>query len=393
MHIAFLTPEFPHPKVRASAGIGTSIKNLIEGIQNVDSVSSSFKEACVHQELKISVFVYGQTETTSWSENNITFHLIEHKKYRLGGFIRYRRYVNKYINRVIKRDAINLIEAPDWTGITAYMKFSIPLVIRLHGTDAYFCNLEGREQKKKNYHLEMKALLGADLITSVSKFTALETARIFNISNPIEVIHNAIDVSFFKPSKVKPKEDTILYFGSVIRKKGVLELAKSFKKVLDKKPMATLIYLGKDVRDVKEGLSTIQLIQDILGKDQAANVIFVSQVPYAKVKSYIEEASVICLPSHAEAFPMTWLEAMAMAKPMVTSDVGWASEIMIQEKTGLTVNPNKIDELAKALLFMLTNAKEASVYGEAARKHLITNFKPTDIGIQNLEFYQKALKA
>lgn len=393
MHIAFLTPEFPHPKVRVSAGIGTSIKNLIRGMQSVENTVLPFDNGDKKQKLKFSVFVYGQAETVSWSENDITYHLIEHEKYRLGGFIRYRMYVNKYVNKVIKRDAINLIEAPDWTGITAYMKFSIPLVIRLHGTDAYFCNLDGRNQKNKNFHLEKKALLGADFLISVSKFTAIETARIFKISNPIEIIHNAIDVSFFKPSKVKPKEDTILYFGSVIRKKGVLELAKSFKKVLDKRPTATLIYLGKDVRDVKEGLSTIQLIQDILGKDQAANVIFVSQVPYAKVKSYIEEASVICLPSHAEAFPMTWLEAMAMAKPMVTSDVGWASEIMIQEKTGLTVNPNKIDELAKALLFMLTNAKEASVYGEAARKHLITNFKPTDIGIQNLEFYQKALKA
>ena len=41
------------------------------------------------------------------------------------------------------------IEAPDWTGITAFMRLKAPLVIRFHGSDTYFCHLEKTASKNK----------------------------------------------------------------------------------------------------------------------------------------------------------------------------------------------------------------------------------------------------
>ncbi len=392
MHIAFLTPEYPHERVISSAGIGTSIKNLIESIQDAKSVlvSESWQESW-HQ-IKFTVFIYGQRETSCWKENGINFHLIAHKHYKIGGFFRYRKYINTYVNRFIKEDKINVIEAPDWTGITAFMKFSIPLIVRLHGTDTYFCKLENRAQKKKNYFLENKALHNANAIVSVSSFTAKKTTAIFKISTPIEVIYNGIDVNFFSPVNEASLDNTILYFGSVIRKKGVLELAEAFKELLTQNAEAQLIFLGKDVIDAKTRISTKQLIQEVLGKSAQKQVSFVSQVPYDDVKKCIAEASVICLPSHAEAFPMTWLEAMAMEKPMVTSNIGWAPEVMIHEKTGLMVDPNDTKQLANALMHMLEKPEQASLYGKEARRHLITYFDPKAIAKKNVQFYQKVIQ-
>jgi len=392
MHIAFLTPEYPHERVISSAGIGTSIKNLIESIQDIESGLVEESGQVLSQQIKFTLFIYGQRETSCWEENRISFHLIAHKRYEIGGFFRYRKNINAYVNRFIKEDKIDVIEAPDWTGITAFMKFSIPLIVRLHGTDTYFCKLENRTQKKKNFFLENKALHNANAIVSVSSFTAKKTTAIFGISTPIEVIYNGIDVNFFSPVNEVPRENTILYFGSVIRKKGVLELAEAFKELLGQNPQAQLIFLGKDVMDAKKGVSTKQLIQGILGKSAQKYVSFVSQVPYEDVKKYITEASVICLPSHAEAFPMTWLEAMAMAKPMVTSNVGWAPEVMIHEKTGLMVDPHDTKQLAKALMHMLEKPEQASLYGKAARRHLITHFDPKEIAKMNIQFYQKMVQ-
>ena len=116
-----------------------------------------------------------------------------------------------------------------------------------------------------------------------------------------------------------------------------------------------------------------------------------SEVSYERVQEFIAEASVICLPSYAEAFPMTWLEAMAMQKPMVTSNIGWASEIMENHKTGITVDPNNIEDLAGALQYTLDHKEESKQFGKAARERLVSNFNRERIVQENITFYKKVL--
>ena len=72
MKIAFLTPEFPHPKMGSSGGIGTSILNLSKGLTLIG-----------HQ---VFVLVYGQKEDEIFVENNINYYKI--KNVKLKGFSR-----------------------------------------------------------------------------------------------------------------------------------------------------------------------------------------------------------------------------------------------------------------------------------------------------------------
>lgn len=72
MKIAFLTPEFPHPKTGSSGGIGTSILNLSKGL--------------VKDGHEVSVLVYGQDKDEVFIENGITYYRI--KNTRLKGFSR-----------------------------------------------------------------------------------------------------------------------------------------------------------------------------------------------------------------------------------------------------------------------------------------------------------------
>jgi hypothetical protein len=43
-----------------------------------------------------------------------------------------------------------LVEAPDWTGITSFIDAKCPVVIRLNGSDTYFCHLDQRPVKWNN---------------------------------------------------------------------------------------------------------------------------------------------------------------------------------------------------------------------------------------------------
>src|SRR5690606_24849102 len=108
----------------------------------------------------------------------------------------------------------------------------------------------------------------------------------------------------------------------IIRKKGVLELADIFNIIIKDKPEAKLILAGKDVLDNQTGRSTRQLIEEILSPAAKKNVEWLGTLPYEKVLYHIAPANVIVLPSFAEALPMTWIEAMAMEKALVTSDIG-----------------------------------------------------------------------
>lgn len=377
MHIAYLTPEYPHPQLGHSAGIGTSIQNLVLAIATKG-----------HQ---ITVFVYSQTQHAVFNDGGIEIHAIAHQKYPIGGFYLYRKNLQKYISKVVKEKGIQILEAPDWTGITAFMKFQIPLVIRLHGTDAYFCQLEGRHQKWKNYYFEKSALKNVDALISVSQFTAHQTTQLFNLKKHIEIIPNFIDTDLFKPIHKEIIPFQLLYFGTLIRKKGVLELAKIFNKVVTKEPRAVLVLLGNDVVDIQEHKSTFSLFKERLSQDARSKIIHRDSVPYELVKDYVAAANVVVLPSLAEAFPMTWLEAMAMEKALVTSDIGWAKELMVDGQTGYMGPPYQHLDFAEKIIRLLQDQQLAIEMGKKARQHIVAYFSKEIIGDKNIAYYHSVL--
>ena len=378
MHLAFLTSEYPHPRVSRAAGIGTSIKNLAT--------------ALVARNMRVSLFIYSQQENAVFEENGITFHLIQKKKYPVLGWFLYRKHLQNYINKTHVNDPIDAIEAPDWTGMTAFMKLKMPLVIRLHGTDAYFCDLEGRTQKKKNFMFEKRALISADHIISVSDFTAQRTKDIFTLKKQITTIYNGIDVKQFQPLSVPEHPKSFVYFGTIIRKKGVFELVQAFEKVLSEEPQATLTLIGRDSLDIRTGAHTVSLLNKSIHTATQTAITHKSHMPYEEVKKEIAAATVVVLPSHAEAFPMSWLEAMAMEKAMVTSNIGWANELMQDAKTGRMVDPTNIEALAGAMMELLDSKELRKRYGKNARQRIITSFASESIVQQNIAFYKSIVE-
>ena len=378
MHIGFLTPEYPHPKLGPSGGLGTSIKNLAT--------------ALVRKGQKVSVLVYGQKEDLEFNQEGIRFVSIAQKKYLVFGWYLYRKYLEKVLNRNCLQEGIDLIEAPDWTGITAFMHLKAPLVIRCNGSDAYFCQLEGRKQKPKNRFFEKKALSGADRLLAVSAFTASETKKVFGFKRKIEVIPNSLEVDNFSPSDTEVIKDRILYFGTLIRKKGVLELAGIFNEVVRQNKKARLILVGRDVVDVFEHTSTLELFKKKLSAEAVEKIEYLGALDYEKVREEIERAAVVVLPSFAEALPMTWLEAMAMEKAVVTSNIGWASEVMIDGETGYTVDPKDHLAYADKILYLLKNKEVAREMAQAARERVKKKFAAGVVVEQNLAFYRQLLR-
>ena len=147
LHVAYIVSHYPHKAFGHDGGLGTSVYNLVEKLRMSD--------------VQVSVFVYGQKNEFVLEENNVTIYSLTDNKVKFLKFYFNRKKIEKFINNKIQEKNINIIEAPDWTGITAFMNFRIPLIIRFHGSDAYFCHLENRKQKPKNFWFEKLAINGA----------------------------------------------------------------------------------------------------------------------------------------------------------------------------------------------------------------------------------------
>ena len=380
MTIAFLTPEYPHFKTGNSGGIGTSIKNLALGL--------------LAKGVLVRVLVYGQKEEGVFNDDGIVIQQIKNVKFKGLSWFFTRKKVEKIINQLYSAKEIDLVEAADWTGITSFIQpRKCPLIIRLHGSDAYFCHLDNRQVKWVNKYHEKRALKKADALLSVSQFAAATTNTVFGLNEEFDVIPNLIDINLFKPlENFSQGNKNILYFGSLIRKKGLLELPHIFNKVVESDPEVKLILIGKDIPDIVSGnSSTWKMMLESFSEKAKTNVSYLGSIPNSEIKNKIEEAIICVFPSFAEAFPVSWLEAMAMQKVIVASNIGWAKEMIIDGESGFLVHPENHDLFASRIVYLLKDLDFSKAMARNARKRVELFFNVEKIVEHNIDFYKSII--
>ena len=92
------------------------------------------------------------------------------------------------------------------------------------------------------------------------------------------------------------------------------------------------------------------------------------------VVELLKTIDVFALSSQWEGLPVTILEAMAMGKPVVCTDVGGVSEVVVPDQTGLLVPPRSPETLARAIIHLLTNPVVARNIGRCGRERVETHF-------------------
>ncbi len=382
MKIGFITPEFPSKKIKSSSGgIGTSIFNLAQSF--------------VKNGHKVILFVYGQPKDEVIEDDGFTFYLIKNVKVK--GFSRFftQKKVQKLINELYAKQGLDIVEVSDWTGFSSFINTKCPLVVRLHGSDTYFCHLDQRPVKWINKFHEQKGLKQADRVVSVSRYTANLTAELFDLDpNEIDVVPNGIDTHKFKINdSIEVEANSILYFGTLIRKKGLLELPHIFNKVIEEVPDAKLILVGRDASDIISGSSsTWELMKPIFSEKALNNVDYKGSVSYDYMQEEIQKASLCVFPSFAEALPVSWLEAMMMKKVLVASDIGWAPEIIQHNQNGFLVSPKDHTNYAKHIIDVLKTPKINELVGQAAQERILNNFEKNIVAQQSIAFYRKVIE-
>ena len=95
---------------------------------------------------------------------------------------------------------------------------------------------------------------------------------------------------------------------------------------------------------------------------------------------------IFVLPSVLEGLPRVVIEAMAMAKPIVATDISGVREQLIHDRNGLIVPPKNPQALAEAIIHLIKDKNKANKLGIKARKsaHLKFDLKQTVNNIERL---------
>jgi glycosyltransferase involved in cell wall biosynthesis len=238
------------------------------------------------------------------------------------------------------------------------------------------------------------AILNASAFIAPTDFAGTITKKIFRIhGKPIKIIHNGLPLDeFYNAHPEHFEKGLILYIGTIIRKKGVFELPEIFNKVRSQFPEARLVLIGSDSEDIATGSrSTWGLVKQKFYPSDLDGVSYLGKIPYSEVQEYIKKANVCVFPTYAETQGMVTIESMAMQKPVVNSNIGWAQELMEHAKSGFLVHPADHEVFAQHIVDVLKDEALYKLVGNEALRLVANRFDIQNVVEQNICFYKSLL--
>jgi glycogen(starch) synthase len=232
-----------------------------------------------------------------------------------------------------------------------------PLVVTLHG-----------EWTKQADSLARQTLLSADWVVGVSSATLGRGRQLApEIVARSSVIYNAVNRPVLPPEPLPVRAPRLLCLGRLAGEKGFDLALTALASTLDRLPSLRLVIAG-------DGPERTKLQQQAAELGISGVVEFTGWVAPEAVPALINTAVAVVIPSREEAFSLVALEAALMARPVVGVRVGGLAEVVLHEQTGLLVEKEDSEALAKAIAFLLEYPQTAAEMGQAARTRAQTIF-------------------
>jgi glycosyltransferase involved in cell wall biosynthesis len=189
----------------------------------------------------------------------------------------------------------------------------------------------------------------------------------------VSVISNGVDVEFYVPRPriarealgLRPNGRLIGHVARLEAEKDQASLLHAFRTVSHVYPDARLVMVGDGSRR-----DELQCLAAALGIIERVDFLG-SRKDVAELLPHLD---VFVLSSLNEGLPLSILEAMACARPVVATAVGEVPLVVRDGVTGLTVPPGDSMALARAVMVLLEQRAWATAMGRAARQLIEDNF-------------------
>jgi glycosyltransferase involved in cell wall biosynthesis len=380
MHIVFITHEYPTIG-QSNGGVGSMVKFLAEYL--------------TANNILVSVVGVGYTHILGHSiENGVRlFRLPKASKAKFSA-LKNAVALNRKLSEIHKVDPIDVVETPE-LGLALLKKLkNVVYIIRMHGGHAFFSHAENRNKEFFKSFLERLSFFRADHIIAVSQYVRDRTFELLGYKNrKAVIIPNPLDLAKFKVDHLPVSIDgKILFVGTIVEKKGIRQLIQAMEMIVEKYPAAHLIVLGRKGKNPKTKEPYFPYLERQIPEIVKDKINFLGSVTQSEVINHIKEAAVCAYPSHMEAHPVAWLEAMGLGKPFVGSITGPGPEVIEHGVNGLLADPFSPEDIAEKVLYLLANPNVAKQIGANARKFVEQKYSLEIIGHKNIEFYRSITK-
>jgi len=200
-------------------------------------------------------------------------------------------------------------------------------------------------KKGKLSYKVKQPLINASRTIAVSNSLADKIAY-FGITRPI-VIPNLVDESFFKIRDVHQENKKFTFFTlcAIYPQKGIIDLLKAIKKVSN-------IYSDISFRIGGEGDKLKEYKEYSRKLNLEKNIEWLGQLSREDSLKEYQNCDAFILTSHHETFGVVLVEAIACGKPIISTKCGGPEDI-VNENNGLLVKKNDIDQISKAIIYMM----------------------------------------
>ncbi len=280
-------------------------------------------------------------------------------------------------------------------GLLVAKIFKIPLVISLHGSGIYL--------SKKNAlfrALGRFVFNSADGVTACSPVLRDGALELSARPERSKVVPYGVDLDAFAPGNtnvdelkkelgINPKDLVVLALGRMVEKKGFEFLMRAIPTVVKKKNNCKFIFAGDGpvLGEIKELSKELEVEQ---------YVIFPGDVPWKNIPIYHVLCDIFVAPSiidsqgNVDGLPNVLLESMASGKPMVASRIAGIPLVIENGKNGFLVEEKNAQEIAKAILNLLSSRDLRLKMGRESRMKVETELNWLETAKQFHQVYLRA---
>ena len=235
----------------------------------------------------------------------------------------------------------------------------------------YWILVHGVEVWTRLPFIRRAGLRRAQRVMSVSSYTAAQMMKVQDVEpQKVSVLFPALDPSFVQAEchadaiSLPHRSRMLLTVGRLVSTepgKGVDSVIRVLPDVLKVIPDVFYVIVG--------GGDLQSRLEDLAQKSTARDrILFVGKLKLEQLKAYYSRSDVFVMPSRQEGFGITFLEAMAVGKPVVGGTLGGTKEVIHHGVTGLLVNPEDLEDLTHCLIHLLHDEALRRKMGEAGRQ-------------------------
>lgn len=186
-------------------------------------------------------------------------------------------------------------------------------------------------------------------------------------------IENGVDVAELRTGP-RADQPVMVFVGTVCPRKGLIDLLQALRVIAEGDGPARAMPVLIVGDGGQEGPEVFERVKAAYMKSGLRNVRFLGRLDRNELIDVLAGASIFCLPSHWEGFPISLLEAMGSGLAPIATNVGDVALMLDHGAAGVIVEPGDVPALGVAVSRLAADGKERERLGLAARRRVESSY-------------------